>query len=321
MTTQDRPRVAIPAAAAAGFEDLWASGEHPPEMIIGPVESARDLAVLTEGCDVLVIAGEVLTPPYVRGIAPSVRLIARLGVGVDNIDFAAVRERRLPVLIQPTYASREVASHAVALLLAVNRRIVAFDRFARDGWTGRYPLPPLPALAEMVVGLVGAGAIGRWVSAFLSPMVAEVIVHDPGLAEPPPGTARLVGLDEIYRLSDAVSLHLPLTDQTRHFLGRAEFARMRREAVLINVSRGALVDEAALADALASGTIAGAGLDAFEHEPLPRDSPLRSAPNVILSPHAAWYSGRSREQLILGTMADIDSFLASGSVRSGRLIG
>lgn len=318
--TGTRPRVAIPAAAADGFADLWAAGEHPPEVVIRPVTSPGDLASLTEGCDVLVIAGEVLTPSWVQGIAASVRLIARLGVGVDNIDLPALRERGLPVLIQPGYGSREVASHAVALLLAVNRRIVAFDRFARDGWTGRYPLPPVPALDEMVVGLVGAGAIGRWVSVFLAPMVAEVIVHDPGLAQPPPGARRLVGMPEIYQRSAAISLHLPLTEQTRHFIGPRELAAMRSDAVLINVSRGALVDEKALADALAGQFIAGAGLDAYEHEPLPADSPLRTAPNVILSPHAGWYSSSSRERLVRWTVADIGMFLRTGAVRFGRLI-
>jgi D-3-phosphoglycerate dehydrogenase len=173
----------------------------------------------------------------------------------------------------------------------------------------------------MTVGLIGAGAIGRWAAAFLAPMTGEIIVHDPALSVPPPGVSRLVGLPELYQRSAAISLHLPLTDETRHFLGREQLATMRPEAVLINVSRGALVDEQALADALATQTIAGAGLDAFEHEPLPADSPLRTARNVVLSPHAAWYSTGSRDRVVRWTVADVESFLGSGIVRFGRLIG
>jgi D-3-phosphoglycerate dehydrogenase len=225
-------------------------------------------------------------------LAPGATLV-RYGVGVDNIDLAAARELGVAVANVPDYCVDEVADHTAVLLLSLLRKLPALERELRaGGWAGIAAASPLPPLSQVRVGFVGLGRIGRAVLARLRPFGCRFLVCDPALA-PVDAAAlgvELAGLDALLAESDAVTLHLPLTPTTRHLIDAARLAQMRPTAVLVNTARGGLVDAAALAAALTAGQLGAAGLDVFEIEPLPADSPLRAAPRLTLTPHMSWYS-------------------------------
>jgi len=222
--------------------------------------------------------------------APALRGIVRYGVGVDNIALAEAAARRIPVCNVPDYGVEEVSDHALALLLAVARRLPEADARVRAGGWGVPRTRPVYRLAGGTLGLIG---FGRIATALLRKArglgFARILIAAPGLRTVPEGCT-LVDAMTLATEADAISLHAPATAATHHLVSAEFLARMKPNAVLVNTSRGALIDEAALAAALAEGRIMGAGLDVFESEPLPLDSPLRHLPNVILTDHAAWYS-------------------------------
>ena len=184
----------------------------------------------------------------------------------------------------------EVSDHAVALLLAVWRRLPEADARVRAGGWGVPRTRPIQRIAGSTLGLIGFGRIGAALLRKARGFGFErIMIADPALTQPPPGCI-LADLNTIAAEADAISLHAPATRATRHLINAAFLARCKPHAVVVNTSRGALIDEAALAAALVEGRLHGAGLDVFETEPLPADSPLRKLPNVILSDHAAWYS-------------------------------
>lgn len=229
------------------------------------------------------------------------RLILRYGVGVDNIDLDTAADRRIYVANVPDYGAEQVVSdHAVALYLAVTRRIVTRDRDLRRGRWGVGQSQPIPGHKGGTLGLIGFGRIARAaLGKFRALGFGRVLVHDPFVA---PSELTAAGVDPadvgtICRESDLISLHVPLTPETHHLLGPAQIGLMRSNAVIVNVSRGGLIDEAALAEALSAGRVFGAGLDVFEQEPLDVAHPLLQAPNTVLSDHAAWYSEQSVAQL------------------------
>lgn len=247
----------------------------------------------------------VMITPYARLTAddfPAMKqckAVIRYGIGYDNIDVDAATEAGIPVSIVPGTASEEVASHAFAMGLALIRRLPAGDAAIRDlGWGGTIGYDT-PVLSQLEVGVIGLGRIGQHVARMYSAVGAKVRAYDPFVTESP---VPLVDLDSALTESDLVSLHLPLTEETRSLVSADVLSRMRRGAVVVNVSRGGLVDEAALAEALCAGHIAGAGIDTFAREPLDAEHPLRSAPNAILTPHIAWRSNRSTGALQQGAV-------------------
>lgn len=225
------------------------------------------------------------------------RVIVRYGVGVDNIDLDAARRKRIYVANTPGYGVDEVSTHALALLLAVARRVAARDRAVRAGAWGIGQAEPMEPITGRTLGLVGFGAIGR---AFLAKMRAftprRVLVHDP-YATALPADVEGVDLDTLCAEADLISLHAPLTPETRHAIDAARLARMQPHAILVNTGRGGLVDELALATALREGRIAGAGIDVFEREPPDRDHPLLQVDGVVVSDHTGWYSEASVREL------------------------
>lgn len=221
----------------------------------------------------------------------------RYGIGYDNIEMDAARELGIRVAVVPDYGVDTVADHAVTLLLAAARRVLHYDRLIRENRGGVDPRAggAINELASTTVGLVGTGRIGTAVAARLRPFGVRIIAHDP-YATAADGI-ELVPLDEVLSVSDVISLHAPATPDTHHLI-RAETLRlMRPHAILVNTARGALVDSRDLADALSAGTIAGAALDVVDPEPLPKDSPLWDAPNVLMTPHVAFYSTQSLDRL------------------------
>jgi D-3-phosphoglycerate dehydrogenase len=250
-------------------------------------EEGFDLAVERDA--VAILAGPII--PLDRAHLErleSCLAVVRYGVGLDNVDIDVAQELGIAVGNVPEYGHEEISNHAIALLLALSRKLFAFDAAVRRGGTG-IPAPQSVArLSRRTLGLVGYGRIGRRVAEKARAFGLEVVAYDP-YASTADGV-ELLGLDELLRRADVLSLHVPLTPETRHMIGARELALLKPDSLVINIGRGGLVDEDALVAALHSGHIAGAALDVTEIEPLPLSSPLLDAPNVILTPHVAWVS-------------------------------
>jgi phosphoglycerate dehydrogenase-like enzyme len=221
--------------------------------------------------------------------APGLKLIQKLGVGVNTIDLDAARQRGIAVANMPGTNSQAVAEMTLALVFAALRRIPYFDALVRagDGW--RPDLGVIDSMGEIAgrtVGFLGYGGVPSRLAPVFQALGAEVIYT--ARSPKPDAVGRAVNFDELIASSDILSLHIPLSDQTRHIVDAAALGRMKPTAVLINTARGELVDQAALHDALASGRLAAAGLDVFAAEPIPHGEPLLTLPNVVLAPHVAW---------------------------------
>jgi D-3-phosphoglycerate dehydrogenase len=257
--------------------------------------SEAETAEAVAGAQVAFVNFAPITEKVLTAMAPGATVI-RYGIGYDNVDVEAARRVGVSVANVPDYGTETVADHAVACLLALLRRLPAYDRAIRtDGWVTPTGLGSLPGLASTTVGLVGIGSIGLAVQSRLRAFGITVLASDPyaDRDELAARGIRLVDLPELLATSHAVSLHAPLVPATHHLIGAEALERMRPGAVLVNTSRGGLVDLDALADALASGHLAAAALDVFEPEPLPADARVREFPQVILTPHAAFFSDDS----------------------------
>jgi D-3-phosphoglycerate dehydrogenase len=247
--------------------------------------------------------------PYTERVfahAPGLKAVARLGVGYDQVDVPAATRHGVAVAMAFGSNHEVVADHAMALMAAVAHRIVEYDRRARAGdWGSRFH----GRLHGTTVGIVGFGRIGRALAKRCQGFNMEVLVADPVAEADTVGRLgyRLVELDELLRAADFVSLHAPLTAETHHLIDTRRLALMGPGAFLVNTARGGLVDEAALVAALQAGQIGGAGLDVFEEEPLPPESPLRQLDNVVLTPHVA---GTSAAGLRAMTERCVDNLLA-----------
>ena len=254
----------------------------------------------------------------VRGgpLAAAARLtvVGRLGVGLDNIDLAACAARGIEVIPATGANAESVAEYVLAMAMILLRGAAYLSTSAV--LAGRWPRQMLSQgreVAGKTMGLVGFGSIGRVTARKVSAMGMRVVAFDPAVAADSPAWAELgvaaIGLDELLARSDVVSLHLPLTDATRGLLDEARLARMKPGAILINSARGGIVDEAALAKALASGRLGGAALDVFEREPLAAGSVLADAPNLILTPHVAGVTVESNERVSSIIAGRVSAFL------------
>jgi phosphoglycerate dehydrogenase-like enzyme len=254
----------------------------------------------------------VSTDPFdasVFAACPTLRVIARVGVGTDSIDLQSATECGVAVTVTPGANETTVADHTVSLMLAVLRRTVELDGSVRRGeWrrTGRYTPWGLSGAA---VGLVGYGRTGQLVAERLRGFGVSLLVND--LIEPSDDSVEPVSLQELLGRSDVVSLHVPLSDSTRGLIGVRELELMRSSAILVNCARGGIVDEHALLEALAEERLRGAGLDVFEEEP-PRSTRLLELPNVVLSPHIAGLSEASIEEMTRRATASVIEVLSGG---------
>jgi len=253
------------------------------------------VAAAAQDADVVLVRESPLSRAVIEAL-PRLRAVVRYGVGVDNVDLAAARERRIMVANVPDYGVDEVSSQAVALALAVARRLPLHDAEVRAGrWTGGV-LKPMYRWRGRTLGLVGYGRIARMTEEKLLGFgFARVLVHDPH-AELPAGV-RAVDLDTLFAQSDVVSLHAPLNAETRHLANARRLALMPPGAILVNTARGGLVDLDALHAALAAGHLLGAGLDVFDPEPPDLPHPLFALDNVIVTNHVGWYSEESMREL------------------------
>jgi D-3-phosphoglycerate dehydrogenase len=237
---------------------------------------------------------------------PALRVVATATVGFDHIDIDAAEEHGVAVVSVPDYCTQEVADHALALLLGLVRGVVALDRDVRRGGWDAKAAGPLRTLAELRVGIVGLGRIGGAVATRLLALGAEVWAHD--VLPIARNGVRSVELEELLAECDAVTLHVPLTRETRGLIGRAQIASMKRDAVLVNTSRGAVVDVMAVLGALRAGRLGGAALDVLPQEP-PMVAPL--APNLVLTPHAAYYSQAAEERAVILAVARMREILGA----------
>jgi D-3-phosphoglycerate dehydrogenase len=253
---------------------------------------SADEARLAEGLAgaFAVVAGSERYTRAVFEALPDLRAIVRFGVGYDAIDLAAAGAAGVAVLTTPGANAESVADMALALLLSAIRRLPDLDAAVRNGsWRGREPARDL---ARATVAIVGLGAIGRAVARRLRAFECELLAVEPApdLEHAARVGIELTDLDDALARCDAVTLHAALTRRTHHLLGARELALLQPHAVVVNTSRGGLIDQRALADALREGRIGGAGLDVFEDEPLPGGDPLRALPNVILTPHRSSFT-------------------------------
>ena len=248
-----------------------------------------------DGADALLVRESPVTAAMMDRM-PGCRAIVRYGIGVDNIDRDAARARKIYVANVPDYGTEEVSDQALALVMAVARRVVSRDREVREGAWNIGPAQKVYRLAGKTLGLIGYGRIAQ---AFERKMrgvgMARVMVFDP-YATLPAGV-EAASVDAICREADVVSLHAPLTPQTRHILDARCIGLLKPAAIVVNTSRGLLIDEAALVKALQEERIFGAGLDVFEQEPLGQGNALRGLQNVVLSDHCGWYSEESVQDL------------------------
>jgi phosphoglycerate dehydrogenase-like enzyme len=273
--------------ASAG-PDLAGRLERPPDLDVSVCreDDTETLFRLLADCDVLWHVLQRCTAEMIAA-APRLKLIQKIGVGVNTIDLEAAKQRGIPVCNLPGTNARAVAELALGLMLSVLRRIPAFDHALRAGtWTDTGMQDGVGELGGRTIGLVGFGAIPRILAPILAAMGCTVIYTARTPVADPVATFRT--LDQLLAEADVVSLHLPLEPETRHVIGADALGRMKPTAILINTGRGGLVDPSALLAALASGRIAGAGLDVFETEPLPVGDPILDLPNVVVTPHVAW---------------------------------
>ncbi len=269
------------------------------ELVPSDSPEADRLIELAQDADAIMTNWAPVPDEAVRN-PPNLRVVARYGVGVDNIPVAVATERGIPVTNVPDYCVEEVANHAMALLLSMARGIPKLEQGLRDGKWAFEAAQPLWRLSGQRLGIMGYGRNGRALARRARPFELDIVVFDPYITAanyPADERPELVSLEGLLRSSDLISVHTPLTDETRHILGAEQFKMMKPTAYLVNTGRGPVIDEAALVEALTSGEIAGAGLDVYEVEPLPADHPLFGLPNVVLTSHAAFYSEGSIEEL------------------------
>jgi glycerate dehydrogenase len=255
------------------------------------------------------------------GAAPALKLIVLAATGTDNIDLKAAKELGIAVCNVRGYCTASVAQHAWALILALTQHLSSWHRLAVDGTWARGEINelahPIRELAGRTLGIVGWGELGRAVARGAEAFGMRVIVSNRPGAEPTDGR---VPLEELLATADVVSLHCPLTPATRGLIGAPELARMKKDALLINTARGALVDGAALALALKEGRLGGAGIDVLPAEPPVGDEPLMDTgiPNLIVTPHVAWAAFEARQRCLDEMAANIRDFLDGG--RRGRVV-
>jgi len=293
--------------SAAGGEFIDASEQ--------PIEEALKICVDAEG--VMLRRVEVTADMLAR--FRRCKILVRYGVGTDNVDTAAATQHNIIVGHIPDYGMDEVSTHAIALLLGCVRRIVETHEKLRgtDAWEVHRG-QPLWRVAGRTLGIVGFGNIGRTVARKLAGWNVRLLAADPFIETPEVARAGVekVELERLFRESDYVTLHCPLLPETHHLVNSRTLGWMKPGAILINTARGPIVDTAALLGALEPGGLSMAGLDVFEEEPLPQDSPLRSHPRVILTDHVAWYSEEAQAQLQRSAAEELVRVCTGGLPRS-----
>ena len=277
------------------------------ELILAQIRKEEDLIRVCKEADGLINQYAILNRNVLDHLTKC-KVVARYGVGVDSIDLKAATDLGIIVANVPDYCIDEVASHAVAMLLTLIRKTVFFDRKVKSSqWDFRQG-PPIHRIQGKTLGLIGCGKIGFEVAKRMSAFGVKVITFDPYLEKVSEGI-ELEDFDTVLKESDFISIHCPLNDSTRHLIGDEALKKMEKKPMIINTSRGPIVDEKALIQALEQGLISGAGLDVLEKEPPDDQNSLLKMENVILSPHVGFYSEESISELKRRTAKNVADVL------------
>lgn len=298
---------------AAGLGPLMEDGRFRVVMADDP--SSDEYRRSLVGADALIVRSATKVDAELLSKAPGLRVVGRAGVGVDNIDLDAASDSGVAVFNAPDGNTVAAAEMTMALMLAVARRVPEADRSMREGLWDRSRLMGME-LRGKTLGILGGGRIGGEVSRLARAFGMEIVLHDPYMSHQRAAQLAVIssGVSEVLEQSDVVSLHVPLSEETRGLLDATAIAGMRPGAILINVSRGGIVDEQALAEALVEGRLGGAALDVFESEPLPPDSPLLGAPGLVLSPHLGASTDEAQIRVALQVAESIKTALVDGDV-------
>lgn len=287
------------------------------ELVLANCTSEADVIAAAGDAEVLLVSWCKFVTPAVMDALPNVRLIGRWGVGYDMIDAEAATAKGIAVVNTPTYCGDEVAEHAIALLFACGRGVTWSHERMREG---EYRIPPfrIRRLAGRTLGIIGCGRIGSKVAARANALGLNVIAYDKYRSDE---ELRAIGVEprsfeEVVSTADFVSLHTPLNPRTRHLIDADALALMQPHAMLINTSRGGVIDQEALINTLEQGRIAAAGLDVFEEEPLAPDHPLRKLEHVTLTPHVAAWSEDSIDELRVEMCENVAEWIATGWSRN-----
>ena len=283
-----------------------------PGLAIHEQTPQEQVAGRIAGCEV-VLLNKCRITRGMMAVNPQLKLVALTATGVDNVDVAAAREHGIGVANLRDYCTPSVVQHVFATLLSLTHHLSRYDHFARSGeWSraGQFSAFPFPIreLRGRVMGIVGYGALGRGVARMAEAFGMQVRVANRPGGEREPGR---LDLGELLPVADVLSLHCPLTPATRGLIGRDELALMKPDAVIINTARGALVDAAALADALRAGRLGGAAIDVLEREPPVDGNPLLdpAIPDLVVTPHVAWAARESRQRCLDELAANVQAFL------------
>jgi D-3-phosphoglycerate dehydrogenase len=307
-----RPVIAITDVVFPSLDPAMAAlARVDPEIRRAKSSSAEDILAVARDADAILVTYAKLPGELLRALTRC-RVIGRFGLGVDNIDIKVAAERGIVVTYVPDYCMPEVSDHAMALILALARKIPFSNALVQ---AGRWEMPavaPLRRLDGQVLGLIGFGNIPRALAPKAKAFGFHVIAHDPYVDG---GVFAGLGVEgasfeDLLARADFVSVHAPLTPATRGLIDAAAFARMKPGAVIVNTARGPLIDEQALVAALDSGALAGAALDVVASEPLAKDSPLLGRANLILTPHTAFYSVEALDELQTKCAADVARVLS-----------
>lgn len=272
-------------------------GDAGVELIEAQCRSEDELIEAARDCEALLLQYAPITERVLAAL-PQVGLVSRFGAGFDTIDTAACRRHGVWVANSPDYGVGEVATHALAMALALLRHLTIYDRDVKAGRWHYLSAGTIPRAGGLTVGILGLGRIGKRFAHLARNCFAHVIACDPYIIDGDfPAYVERVGFEQLFAQSDVVSLHVPLNDETRGIVGAAALARMRRGSLLVNTARGAIVDIDAVLVALDSGALDGAALDVLPHEPIAVDHALARHPRTILTPHAAFYSREAEVEL------------------------
>jgi D-3-phosphoglycerate dehydrogenase len=268
------------------------------ELVTGQCKTAEEVLRLAKQADAIITERAPITKEVIDSLERC-KIIVRYGVGVDNVDIEAAKARNIPVVNVPDYGTGEVADHAMSLLLSSVRKIPQIVAQVRRGVWQTTPCLPIMGLQGKTLGLAGFGNIGKDVAKRAQSFGINTIGYDPYVQEPvfEQMNTQKVDWHELLEKSDMISVHLPLTGDTKHIFNQAAFERMKSTAFLINTSRGAVIHTESLIEALTNNQIAGAALDVLEQQPISPDSPLLKIEQCFITSHCAWYSESSVNRL------------------------
>jgi D-3-phosphoglycerate dehydrogenase len=282
-------------------------GRMGAELILAQVQEEKDLIRACREADGLLNQYALLTRRVLENL-PKCKVVSRYGVGVDSVDLRAATDLGIIVANVPDYCIDEVANQTLSMILTLVRKTAFFDQKVKSGhWDFRLGFPIYRTKGK-TLGLIGCGKIGLEVAKRISNFDVKVIAFDPYI-EKAPGGIELKDFDTVLKESDFISIHCPLNDSTHHLIGEREFGKMDKKPIVINTSRGPIIDEKALIQALEQGLISGAGLDVLEKEPPDSKNPLLKMDNVILSPHIGFYSEESISELKRRTAKNVSDVL------------